>query len=185
MNVSFTFKNFEPSDHLRNYAQNRFEKLEKYLGNSGNTEIQANLSVEKIRHMAEVILVGDNLRLSAYEESEDMYSTIDLVLDKLDAQLRKNSEKKKDKRKKARKDAPEVRFDVIQFQDGKSGVRERTIVETNTYLPKPLSVDEAAMQLDNLGFEFLVFTDADTERTSVIYRRKDGDYGLIDPGIQK
>jgi putative sigma-54 modulation protein len=183
MNITFNFKNFEPSDHLKNYARDRFSKLAKYMNNSDNADLQFNLSVEKFRQMAEVVISGDNLHVSAYDESEDMYSTIDLVLDKLDAQLRRMSEKKKDQRKRGGKKARAVRMDVIQFQELESGQRERTIVESDSYEPKPMSVEEAAMQLDSLNYEFLVFTNASTERTNVIYRRKNNDYGLIDPGL--
>lgn len=183
MNIAFNFKNFEPSEHLKNYARDRFGKLTKFLSNTDNAELQVNLSVEKFRQMAEVVLSSDNLHISAYQETEDMYSTIDLVLDKLEAQLRKMSEKKKDQRKKAQKKAQSVRMDVIHFEELEGGERERTIVETDSYEPKPMSVEEAAMQLDSLNYEFLVFTNAQTERMNVIYRRKNNDYGLIDPGL--
>lgn len=181
MNITFTFKNFEPSDHLKDYAERRFEKISKYIEDSQNMELQVNLSVEKHRHMAEVMLSGDYLHVSAYEESEDMYATIDLVLDKIEAQVRRMREKSKNRRKGGRGER-EVRMDVISYSDSESG-RERTIVETDNYLPKPMAVDEAAMQLDTLSYDFLVFRNAETERINVIYHRKDGDFGLIDPGV--
>ncbi|NJB66714.1 putative sigma-54 modulation protein [Desulfobaculum xiamenense] len=177
MNISLTFKNFEPSDHLRKYAQKRFEKLIKYA-NTGNTELKINLGVEKFRHIAEVTLSGDNMNMSAVEESEDMYSSIDLVYDKMTSQVRKLREKGKDRRRSR----GTVRDEVISFEEGEAG-REATIVEAQTYKPKPMLVDEAAMQLDTLNYEFLVFLNAETERVNVIYRRKTGDYGLIDPGM--
>lgn len=85
MNITFAFKNFEPSDHLKEYASSRFEKMAKFIGDTVETDIQVNLNVEKFRHKAEVVLFADNLHLSAYEESEDMYATIDQVLDKLES----------------------------------------------------------------------------------------------------
>lgn len=179
MQITFTFKNFEPSEHLKKYATTRFEKLGKYAG-MDNAELQINLSVEKFRQKAEVLFTGDDLNLSTYEESEDMYSTIDLALDKMDAQVRKLKEKLKDKRR-AR---GTVRMDVLSFADvDEGGERVPTIIETDAYEPKPMAVEEAAMQLDSLGYEFLVFLNADTERVNVIYLRKSGDYGLIDPGM--
>ncbi|THB72082.1 MAG: ribosome-associated translation inhibitor RaiA [Desulfovibrio sp.] len=182
MNISFTFKNFDPSDHLKDYAARRFEKIAKYMDDKAETmELQANLAVEKHRHMAEVILSGDYLHVSAYEESGDMYATIDLVLDKLEAQVRKMREKTKSRRKGG-KEQRSVRMDVISFQESDAG-RERTIVESDHFKPKPMDIDEAAMQLDTLDYEFLVFRNAETERINVIYHRKDGDFGLIDPGM--
>ncbi len=180
MQITFNFKNFEPSEHLKNYARTRFEKLAKYMNNTEHMELLVNLSVEKFRQQAEVVMTGESLKLSANEESEDMYSTIDLVLDKMDAQVRKLREKAKDRRKKGQ---GTVRADYFTFGEGAPGEREQNIVSSDSYVPKPMSVDEAAMQLDNLQYDFLVFQDAQTERISVIYKRKNGDYGLIDPGM--
>lgn len=178
MQIAYNFKNFEPSNHLRNYASARFEKLFKYA-RTENAVLQVNLSVDKFRHKADITFTGDDLNISAVEESEDMYSTVDLVLDKLDAQVRKVREKAKDRRQHR----ASVRMDVISFPDSEQGDWVPTIVETDSYTPKPMAVEEAAMQLDSLGWEFLVFRNAETERVNVIYHRKNGDYGLIDPGM--
>jgi len=178
MQIKYNFKNFEPSDHLRNYASTRFEKLFKY-DRTDNAVLQVNLSVDKFRQKAEVTFVGDDLNISALEESEDMYSTVDLVLDKLDVQVRKHREKAKD----LRRARGSVRMDVISFSEGGEGERIPTIAESDSYEPKPMAVEEAAMQLDSLGYEFLVFQNAESERINVIYHRKNGDYGLIDPGM--
>lgn len=178
MQITFTFKNFDPSDHLKKYAYNRFEKLFKYA-RTDNAELQINLSVDKFRQKAEVVFIGDDMKLSANEESEDMYSTVDLVLDKLDAQVRKAREKAKDIRRKR----GSVRMDILSFTDTGEGERVPSIQESDSYEPKPMSVEEAAMQLDSLGYEFLVFQNAETDRVNVIYSRKSGDFGLIDPGM--
>jgi|UPI00003940B1 putative sigma-54 modulation protein len=180
MNIAFTFKNFEPSDHLKKYANRRFEKLGRFLNKSENLELQVLLSVDKFRHKAEVQCTGEGLNLSAVEQSEDMYATIDLVLDKLEAQVKKHAEKTKDRRRSSSDDS--VRMDVFNYKNN-DGVRERTIIETDEIDPKPMHIDEAAMQLEALDYEFLVFKNAQNNRVNVIYRRKDGDFGLIDPGF--
>ncbi|GAB6176636.1 ribosome-associated translation inhibitor RaiA [Desulfobaculum senezii] len=183
MNISLTFKNFEPSDHLKQYARKRFEKLIKYA-DTGNAELQINLSVEKFRHIAEVSLAGDNMNMSAVEESEDMYSSIDLVLDKMSAQVRKMREKDKDRRRARdtvrQEDVAALGGFDAEDMDAASGP---VIVQADTYTPKPMMADEAAMQLDTFKYDFLVFRNAETERVNVIYRRKTGEYGLIDPGM--
>ncbi|SDK71977.1 putative sigma-54 modulation protein [Maridesulfovibrio ferrireducens] len=179
MNVAFTFKNFDPSDHLKEYANTRFAKLDKFITNPDNTEMQVILSVDKIRHVAEVLFSSDNIHISAYEASEDMYSTVDLVLAKLEVQLRRMRDKMRSHR---RKDVAPARMDVISFTTEEEDNSEPTIVETDQFVPKPMAVDEAAMQLQTLDNEFLVFRNADTEAINVIYRRKNGDFGLIDPG---
>ncbi|MHC1701353.1 MAG: ribosome-associated translation inhibitor RaiA [Humidesulfovibrio sp.] len=179
MNISYAFKNFDPSDHLKEYAASRFEKMGKFIGDTMETELQINLAVEKFRHQAEVILTADSVHISAYEESEDMYSTIDLVLDKLESQLKRMRERHKERR---RAGTPRnARMDVISFSDD-AGERAPTIKESDLFEPKPMSVDEAAMQLGTLKHEFLVFRHSDTDRVNVLYRTKTGDFGLIDPG---
>jgi putative sigma-54 modulation protein len=180
MNMTFNFKNFEPSDHLREYAKGRFGKLAKYVPNPDNVDIQVNLEVEKFRHRADVVLTGDNLRLSANEQSEDMYSTVDLLLDKIEAQVRRL----RDKGKKGRKKGGAGKIDLdTPAEEGEPKGPLPNIVRSDRFSPKPMSVDEAAMQLANREDDFLVFLNAETERVNVIYHRKDGDFGLIDPGI--
>jgi len=181
MNIAFNFKNFDPSAHLKEYAEKRFEKLDKYLSNHDDSEVQVNLSVEKIRQMAEVIVSDDNLHLSANESSEDMYATIDMVLDKILAQMKRIREKQKSKRA-AKAGTKSVRMDVISFV-GEGHERAKNIVATDHFDPKPMDVEEAAMQLESLDYEFLVFLNAETARVNVIYRRNDREFGLIDPGV--
>ncbi|MEF2231918.1 MAG: ribosome-associated translation inhibitor RaiA [Pseudodesulfovibrio sp.] len=178
MNISFTFKNFEPSDHLKGYAQKRFEKVSKFVSDS-EADLQVNLLVDKFRHKADVILNADNIHISAYEDSEDMYSTIDMVLDKVEAQLRRMREKMKGRNRQAR--GSKAQMSLVTYED-LSGENRPTIVGTDSYEPKPMSVDEAAMQLESMDNEFLVFLNAETDGVNVIYKRKNGDYGLIDPG---
>jgi putative sigma-54 modulation protein len=179
MNISFTFKNFEPSDHLKGYAKKRFEKVAKYVSDS-EADLQVNLLVDKFRHKADVILNADNIHILADEASEDMYSTIDLVLEKLKTQLRKMREKVKSRSKMGRGNKL-VQLNVLSFEELPTDSGP-TIIGTDEYEPKPMSVDEAAMQLDSLDNDFLVFRNAETEGVNVIYKRKNGDYGLIDPG---
>lgn len=178
MNITFAFKNFEPSQHLKEYASSRFEKMAKFIGDTVETELQVSLSVEKFRHKAELVLTADNLHISAYEESEDMYATIDQVLDKLEAQLKRMRERHKDRRRGGGKS---VRMDVLSFAD-EPGSSAPTIKESDLFEPKPMSVEEAAEQLLSLKYEFLVFRNAETSRVNVLYRAKNGDFGLIDPG---
>ena len=176
MNISFQFKNFEPSAGLRDYAAKRFDKLAKYMPNADTAEVAVTLTVEKTRQIADVIIDAGMVHITSRERSEDMYSTIDLITDKLEAQLRKLREKMKDRRRAA----GEVTMGVVSLtQEGKV----RSIEESDRYSAKPMGVEEAAEQLGVLGYEFLVFLNSDTERVNVIYTRKNGDYGLIDPGV--
>jgi putative sigma-54 modulation protein len=176
MNIAFYFKNFEPSTGLRDYASKRFDKLSKYMENSGNAEVVVTLLVEKTRQIADVIIDADAMHISAHERSDDMYSTIDMITDKLEAQLRKMREKMKDRRKTS----GEVTMGVVSFTEAG---KVHSIEESDKYNPKPMGVEEAAEQLDALEYEFLVFLNSETDRINVIYKRKNHDYGLIDPGV--
>lgn len=177
MNIVITFKNFEPSDHLRKYAQRRFDKLSRFLKKLDEIEVAVVLSVVKFRHKADINVTGDGLNLSAYEESEDMYATIDLVYDKIVSQIKKANELRIDKHQKASK----TPMEVFRYRTSGSGQERVIISDDDRFEPKPLFDDEAAMQLElRPDDEFLVFLNAETERVNVIYRRKNGQFGLID-----
>ncbi|HMB30233.1 MAG TPA: ribosome-associated translation inhibitor RaiA [Desulfohalobiaceae bacterium] len=180
MYINFNFKNFEPSEHLKDYANNRFQKLDKYLKNSNSAQLQVILAVEKFRQIAEANLSSDEFYLSAQEETEDMYATIDAVLDKLEVQVKKMRDKQKDKRKKkAAKSSAQDTGPIPQneFTD----FEEDNIVKTDRYEPKPIPVEDAIIRLQQSEYGFLVFFNDETNRVNVVYRRKNGDYGLIDP----
>ncbi len=180
MRITFNFKNFDPSDHLRKYARDRFGKLAKFMAGTPDAELQVNLEVEKFRHIADIVLTGKNVHISAREDSEDMYSTVDLVWDKLEAQMRKIRDKDKSRRKSG-SDSP--RMDAGSFDEEAAAQRKPLIQKTDDFSPKPMIVEEAALQLESTDNEFLVFLNAESERVNVIYRRKTGDFGLIDPGV--
>jgi putative sigma-54 modulation protein len=182
MDVVFNFKNFEASDHLKQYAQTRFEKLDKYLRNPETAQVQINLEVEKFRQIAEVILHADENKISAQEETEDMYSTIDLVLDKIESQLRKLRSKEKDRRrgKGARTSSgAETGSPLFTEQGGED--EQPKIVPTDMFEPKPMDVEEATIRLQRSEDGFFVFFNAESNRVNVLYRMKNGDFGLIDP----
>ena len=178
MNIAFTFKNFEPSDHLKKYAEKRFQKLSRFAPKTDNIELNVALSVDKFRHKIEVQLSGDDLSISAVEQSHDMYASVDMVLDKLEAQLKKHSEKKKDKRKGTGK-SPVYSVYSYEIEDNRSKNR----VGSETFEPKPMHVEEAIDRLDVVEEEFLVFVNSETEVVNVVYQKKDGSYGVIIPGF--
>lgn len=182
MNISFTFKNFEPSEHLKQYARKRLKKLGKFILNSDGADVSVLLVVDKHRQRAEVRVTGDQVDVAAAEQSDDMYSTIDLVMDKLSAQLKKQQEKKKEHRRRSRQE-PVVQMDTLQFEVEEGDERKRKIVTSDRFAPKPLSVEEAYGQLDAGGPKetFIVFINALTNRVNILHRLANGDFGLIDP----
>ena len=179
MHINFTFKGFEPSEHLRKYARRRMDKLGRFFGKNSALDAQVVMTVDKFRQRVEVQMAGEGLSISAEEQTEDMYSSIDLVLDKLGAQIKKYISRN---REQWRKNRGELSIDVFTFP---AQQEEPAIVDRGEehYSPKPMSPDEAAMQLDAKDYDFLVFRNSENERINVIYHRKNGDYGLIDPVI--
>ena len=174
MHITVTFRHMDSSDALRAYAEEKTERFQKYL--SEPIEVHWVLSVEKIRHIADATIAGSGVTIKAEESTGDMYSAIDAVLDKLEQQVRKHKEKLKDH--KPHTDEPAgKRF--TQTAGSALPASPRIVKKENQFL-KPMSVDEAAMQMDVGKNGFLVFTDSATSNVSVIYRIEGGDYGLIE-----
>ena len=178
MQVSVTFRNMESKEVLRVYVQEKISKLKKYL----DYPLEANvvLTVEKHRNIAEVTLVANRVTINAQDETEDMFSAVDGVLDKLERQILKHKEKIK-RHKSANSALPEssLRMDIYaagSFDDG----GQPKMIKSKKLVAKPMSVEEAALQMDLLNNNFLVFTNARSKNLNVIYRLKDGHYGLIE-----
>lgn len=177
MQTSVTFKNLDPSDTLKSYISDKLDRFDKFLDNPAEANVV--LSVEKFRHIAEVNILGDRLKINGKEETNDMYSAIDMVLDKLEKQI------KKSKQKSRRRGGNKTRVaDIIAdgemppMEDVEETARQ---VKVKNIDYKPMDVEEAVMQLDLVNNNFLVFANARTDRVNVLYRRKDGHYGLIQP----
>jgi putative sigma-54 modulation protein len=175
MQTSVTFKNLDSSDNLRSYVSDKLDRFDKYLYNPAEASVV--LSVEKFRHIAEININGDRLNINGKEETEDMYSAIDMVLDKLESQIKKNKEKIRERRTGSKfRDKGDSSIETLMGEDDS----ERQVKIKNIDY-KPMDIDEAVMQMDLVDDNFLVFTNSRTDRINVLYRRKDGHYGLIQP----
>lgn len=181
MHIQFMFKNFEPSEHLRKYARKRMEKLGRFFGKNAALDAQVVLTVDKFRQRIDVQLSGEGVNITAEEQSDDMYASIDLAMDKVGAQIKKYISRNRDQWRKTR---TSVAIDVFTY-DNPAEDDERAIIDRGDehYSPKPMSADEAAMQLDSKEYDFLVFRNSENDRINVIYHRKNNDYGLIDPVV--
>lgn len=177
MNVSFAFKNFEASDHLKKYARRRMEKLGRFFGKAAGLDVDVVMTVDKYRHRCEVNIGGEGLNINAAETAQDMYAAIDLVTDKLESQIKRKVSRVKEQRRKAR----DADVDVFTFNVDAEQEEEQKVVGTDRFAPKPLHLDEAVMQLEDIGSDFLVFLNAENGRVNVIYRRRTTGYALIDP----
>jgi putative sigma-54 modulation protein len=175
MQTSVTFKNIDPSDHLKAYVSDKLDRFDRFLDNPAEANVV--LSVEKFRHIAEIKITGDRLKINGKEETNDMYSAIDMVMDKLGKQIKKSKQKVRDRRGRggAKVDTAPIGLEYAR------GVEDEAEIIVKTLEYKPMDAEEAVMQLDLADDNFIVFTNARTDQINVVYRRNDGHYGLIQP----
>lgn len=174
MQTSVTFKNLDPSDTLKSYVADKLNRFDRLLDNPAEANVV--LSVEKFRHIAEINIAGDRLTINGKEETVDMYSAIDNVLDKLEKQIKKSKQKIRERRTASRAKNFAIEDEAVAIDDE---VERQVRVKNIEY--KPMDVEEAVLQMDLMTDNFLVFTNARSDRVNVLYRRKDGHYGLIQP----
>jgi len=179
MQVTMTFRHMEQSDALKAYAEEKLERVTKYIDSP--ISVQIYFSVEKkIRHIVEIVINSKGISTKASEATNDMYAAIDAVIDKIERQLVRYKEKIK-----AHKLNGEERGRQLSKKILESGSIEAStgtvVIKTTTETAKPMLLDEAVMQMDLLHKDFFVFTDAESSEISVLYRRKDGNFGLIEP----
>ncbi len=172
MKTSVTFKNLEPSEPLKSYVGDKLDRFDRFLDSPAEANVV--LSVEKFRHIAEININGRKFNIIAKEETNDMYSAIDMALDKISKQIHKNKEKVRDRRSGGKK--PIMPEEPIGIEENP---KPQVMVQNIEY--KPMDVDEAVMQMDLVTDNFLVFSNAKTDQINVLYRRKDGNFGLIQP----
>ncbi len=179
MAVNISFRNLDSSDAIRDYATDRVSRVKKYIESPFDANIV--LSVEKFRHIAEVTISFDGQTINGEEETEDLYSAIDLVMDKIERQVKKHRGKLTNRKGGGRQKVEQLAYteDVLASEGSdEDGVR---IVTTESLYAKPMDVEEAVMQLDLSENDFLVFTNARSQKINVVYKRRDGNYGLIQP----
>lgn len=173
MRAIISGKNITITDPLKDTIEGKISKLDKYFNQT--TAAQVTLSVEKERQIIEVTIPVSGTILRAVEETDDMYSSIDGVVDKLARQLKKY----KGKLQQNKKRADGFRFENIPDESLEEELPR--IVKTKRFAIKPMSSEEAVLQMELVGHNFYVFANAETEEVNVVYKRKDGDYGLIEP----
>jgi putative sigma-54 modulation protein len=174
MHVNVTFRHIGSSDSLKRYAEEKTERLAKYLIEP--IEVHWVLSVEKIRHIADATVTANGVTIKGQEATGDLYSAIDKVLNKLEKQVRRHKEKVKN-HKFGEVESSSVRYGASEIGAPKGLPR---IVKMENIFAKPMSIEEATMQMDVIDRDFLVFTDSATGNINVLYRRSDGDLGLIE-----
>jgi putative sigma-54 modulation protein len=176
MRISISGKNLEISDYLSDLVEKKVGKLERYFPQ--DTEVQVTLSVEKNRHIVEVTIPYDGGVIRGEEVTGDMYASIDNVLDKLEKQIVRHRTKLE---KCLRSGA--FRYNEPLYSGAFDEPEEEgpKIVRVKRFAIKPMSEEEAMLQIEMVGHSFYVFINSDTNAMNVLYKRKDGNYGLIEP----
>lgn len=173
MRVMVIGKNINVTPALKEMIEKKISKLGRYF-NPG-VEARATLSVQKNRQIFEVTIPFNGVILRCEESTDDMYKSIDLVENKLERQIRKQ------RTKLSRRSNNSLRFfnmEEVAVEDQDTG---REIVKSKKFNIKPMTADEAILQMELVEHDFFVFKDADTNNINVIYKRKDGNYGILEP----
>ncbi len=170
MNIIVNGRHLEVTPALKSYAEERLRKFDRYL--SQITEAIVTLTVEKYRHKAEVLIKANGVLIQAEGVTSEIYSSIDEVVEKLEKQVKKYKEKLVAHRKGEGKIAAPAA--APEREMGK-------IIKRKRFDMKPMSPDEAAMQMELLAKDFFVFSNQATGEINVIYKRNDGNFGLIEP----
>lgn len=179
MKFEYTGRHLEVTPTLRAHVEEHFEKL-NHLFDGNDRNAQVIIEVDKGKHRAEIIVKWRNEVLTATTVAADMYKSLSQSIDKIEKQALKLKSKITDKRQKAKKVstvAPPVDTtdEVIDLSSAPQ------IIDSTNYPVKPMTDEEAVLRLKDEENQFLVFRNADNERISVLYKRKDGNYGLIQP----
>jgi putative sigma-54 modulation protein len=181
MRLQVKGRNLEISEQIRTYAEEKLGKLDRLV--SDPTRVELELAVEKNpsiadNHVAEATVWTKGPVLRARETSADMKASIDQLVGKLERQVKRYREKRRvAPRRHAREGGVPAEAPPLEVEEDAT-----TIVKTKQFAVTPMSPEEAVLQLELVGHDFFVFRNAETEIINVVYRRRDGDYGLIEPG---
>jgi len=180
MNLQVKGRNLEVSDQIRQYAEDKLGKLDRLVNDP--TRVELELAVEKNpsiadNQIAEATVWTKGPVLRARESSGDMKASIDQLVDKLERQVKRY----RDKRRPRKHDRPESAVPEPDLLERLEEDQATAIVKTKQFAVKPMAPDEAVLQLELVGHDFFVFRNAESDEVNVVYRRRDGNYGLIEP----
>lgn len=173
MNINIRGDKIEVTDSIKNYVKEKLERLDKYFEDSSKIDAHVIIRARNGEQIIEVTVPTSKYTLRAEEKHSDLYAAIDLVIDVLERQIRKN----KTRLNKRRSDA-DVVFSFIPEED-EEYVETNQVVKRKTIDKKPMSEEEAVLQMELLDHDFFLYYDVDEECFAVIYKRKDGNYGII------
>ena len=163
---------------MNNYVVEKLKKIDKYLDNPEEVNASVVVRVEKQGQKVEITIPLKNFMLRAEETQEDIYAAVDTIIDKIERQIRKNKTKLESQAKKSREVKGLVLAEIAEMDDELN--EETKIVKRKKVDVKPMSEEEAVLQMELLGHDFYLFKDADTMKPTLVYKRKDNQYGIIE-----
>lgn len=175
MKFNIRGKNVDVTPAIKSYIEEKIGRLDKYLESPRDVSASIVVKVRGKEQIIEVTIPVNKIILRGEESHDDLYAAIDLVSDKIERQIRKN----KTKLKKRKEKNNFVDFNY-EFEVNKDEEKDEAIVKRKSIEMKPMNEEEALLQMDLLGHEFFVFKNTDSECVSILYKRKDGNYGIID-----
>ncbi len=170
MNIKFTGRKIDVTQGLKDYSEKRLQRIEKFFPESAYATVT--FSVQKDSHIAEITIYHESMIFRAEISNDDMYAAIDKAIDILERQIRKQ----KTRLEKKLKTGAFVADTAVDIEEE----AEFKIVKTKKYENKPMSAEEAILQMNLLGHAFYIFNNAESNDKCVVYKRKDGNYGLIE-----
>lgn len=173
MNINIRGDKIEVTDSIKNYVKEKLERLDKYFEDSSKIDAHVIIRARNGEQVIEVTVPTSKYTLRAEEKHSDLYAAIDLVVDVLERQIRKNKTRLNKRRSEA-----DVVFSFIPEED-EEYVETNQVVKRKTIDKKPMSEEEAVLQMELLDHDFFLYYDVDEECFAVIYKRKDGNYGII------
>jgi putative sigma-54 modulation protein len=174
MNVEFTGRNLVITDDVRSFAEDKLSRLERHSGRLD--EVHVILTAEKHRLLCDIVARGPHLTLTAAEETDDLYAAIAQAVDKLTRQADRQKGSRVARRRGNHRGLP-----LVEEPPTASEPALPQVIPTKPGSLKPMTVEEAALQIEVATDSFLVFRNAESQRISIVYRRADGNLGLIDP----
>ncbi|MDD9271817.1 ribosome hibernation-promoting factor, HPF/YfiA family [Paenibacillus sp. GCM10023248] len=182
MMISIRGEHLEVTEALRDYVEKKLTRLDRYFDAPLTSDVQVKLSVVKGLQAIEVSIPLTGVLLRAEERNTDMYASIDLVVDKLERQIRKHKTRtnRKIREEGGKRDLFKIETSPVTYVDEEEDFE---LVRNKRFDLKPMDVEEAILQMNLVGHNFFVFSNMDTDTVNVVYKRNDGKYGLIEPAI--
>lgn len=174
MNIIFSTKKAELSDAFKNRVEKKLKKLTRFFGD--NITVNVMVSVEKSRENVEITVRHAGFVFRAEETTNSMYESLDRVVEALVRQIKKNKT-----RLHKKINAPDFDITADSEPDEEQQQEEYRVVKSKKFLLKPISVEDAILQMNMVGHQFYMFKNEETEKINVVYRRNDGNYGLLQP----